>query len=88
MFSRRVQWVLAYQAAVYGAALLLLTGLVWEWGAWYSNSTPYRLQTDALLERMALPVIQEKTFDPELVGSEFKLWGTKGQQVTNFGPSA
>ena len=34
---------------VYAAGLLLATGLVAEWGAWYSTSLPYRTQTEALL---------------------------------------
>ena len=34
---------------MYAAGLLLATGLVAEWGAWYSTSLPYRAQTEALL---------------------------------------
>ena len=42
-------WLFAYQAVVYAAGLLLATGLVTTWRAWYSTSLPYRNQTDALL---------------------------------------
>ena len=45
----KFNWLLVYQAVVYAAGLLLATGLVTNWGAWYSTSLPYRNQTDALL---------------------------------------
>lgn len=47
MNSRYVNWLFGYQALVYALALLLVTGLVMEWGAWYSASVPYRKQTEA-----------------------------------------
>lgn len=50
MNSRRLNWLFGYQAVVYAAGLLLATGLVSDWGAWYSTSLPYRTQTEALLK--------------------------------------
>jgi hypothetical protein len=38
-----------YVALVYAAALLLLCGLIPEWGRWYSNGPYHRKQADALL---------------------------------------
>ena len=47
--ERKLNGLFAYQAVVYAAGLLLATGLVADWGAWYSTSLPYRAQTEALL---------------------------------------
>lgn len=47
--SGKLNGLCAYQAVVYAAGLLLATGLVPEWGAWFSTSLPYRAQTEALL---------------------------------------
>lgn len=47
--KRTYNWICGYQALVYAAGILLATGLVSNWGEWYSNSTPFRNQTDALL---------------------------------------
>lgn len=48
--KRKLNWLFGYQAVVYAAGLLLATGLVSDWGAWYSTSTAYRDQTDALFQ--------------------------------------
>ena len=37
------------QAVFYAVGLLMVTGWWTRWGAWYSSSLPYRLQTEALL---------------------------------------
>lgn len=50
MRPRKLNWLFGYQAVVYAAGLLLITGLVPDWGAWYSTSLPYRTQTEALLK--------------------------------------
>jgi hypothetical protein len=46
----KLNWLFGYQAVVYAAGLLLATGLVADWGAWYSTSLPYRTQTEALMK--------------------------------------
>ncbi len=46
----KLNGLFGYQAVVYAAGLLLATGLVADWGAWYSTSLPYRTQTEALLQ--------------------------------------
>lgn len=46
---RKLNGLFGYQAVVYAAGLLLATGLVADWGTWYSTSLPYRMQTEALL---------------------------------------
>ena len=47
--DRKLNGLLVYQAVVYAVGVMLATGLVADWGAWYSSSTPYRTQTEALL---------------------------------------
>ena len=42
--------MLGCQAVIYSIGLLLATGLVPYWAAWYSTSLPYRTQTEALLK--------------------------------------
>jgi hypothetical protein len=44
------QWLLVLQALAYAVGLLMLTGLVTDWGSWYSPSTSQREQTDALMQ--------------------------------------
>jgi hypothetical protein len=78
MSSRRLQFLLVYQAVVYGAALLLLTGLVPDWGVWYSNSIPYRAQTEAFMEgRIAVSEnIADLRFDHTWSeGGVHQVWG-------------
>ena len=41
--------LLICQVVFYTTWLLIVTGLVPQWGVWYSSSVPYRLQTEALL---------------------------------------
>ena len=41
--------LLICQVVFYTTWLLIVTGLVPRWGAWYSSSVPYRMQTEALL---------------------------------------
>jgi len=50
MRPRKINWLFGYLAVGYAAGLLLATGLVPDWGAWFSTSLPYRMQTEALLK--------------------------------------
>ena len=38
------------QSILYATGLLLIGGWVTQWGDWYSDSLPYRMQTDALMQ--------------------------------------
>lgn len=63
--KRSLNGLFVYQAVVYAAGLLLATGIVSDWGRWYSSSTAYRSQTDAFLEGQ-LPVshdVRDLKFD-------------------------
>ncbi len=46
---RRLNLLLAWQGLVYAAALLVATGIISEWGRWYSFDPHYRRQVEALL---------------------------------------
>ncbi len=47
--------LLLYFSAVFALAFVVGTGLIADWGHWYSPSTPFRQQTEAFLEgRVAL----------------------------------
>ncbi|GEM_PF-2071912 len=63
--NRKLNWLFGYQAVVYAAGLLLATGIVADWGDWYSSSTAYRNQTDAFFEgKLSLsPDVRDLRFD-------------------------
>jgi len=48
----RFKWdcLFAIQALLYAFGLLFVTGVIPAWGEWYSESMPFRLQTNALLK--------------------------------------
>src|SRR6266436_7050770 len=52
-----MRWVVLYQAIVYACSSLLLSGLIPEWGRWYSERPQHREQVDAFL-RGSLAVSQ------------------------------
>ncbi|NCB44046.1 MAG: hypothetical protein EOM59_15730, partial [Clostridia bacterium] len=49
-FLKRIDWLGLYACLVIPFVSLALTGLVTEWGRWYSIEDRYRMQTSALVE--------------------------------------
>ena len=79
---RKLSWLLWYFAVVHGLGVLLLAGLIPEWGCWYSPSPHYRREVDAMLQG-SLAVSQQ----PSALGHDLA-WAEGGvQQVWGLGVS-
>jgi len=73
-------FIFLYFAAISSLAVMSTTGLISGWGEWYSNSIPYRNQTDAFIEgNLAVSTnVSELKFD--------HTWSEKGvHQVWGLG---
>src|ERR1700720_917241 len=79
MFSRsQLRIYFVYQAMLYAITLLFLCGIIYSWGSWYSASSYYRVQANALLKGELALSHNPAALDMDLCWSEggvHQVWG-------------
>jgi len=78
MKQRTPTFLTWYSAIVLGLGIVLMTGLVPDWGKWYSSSMPYRMQTESLLRGEAALSYSPSALELDLVwfnGTIQQGWG-------------